>query len=267
MFKGFYNLASGMITEGRRLDVISNNMANVATYGFKADRFISSTFDEVMWSRVGNKNKNYEDIGEQSYITAPSELVTDWTSGSFDETGMPLDFAIEGDGYFAIQTEDGIRYTRAGSFTLDNDTYLCFSDKGRVLDMNGQPIQLQTDKLLVDSAGNIFTKRSNLPGNAQNVNAQNENVLLGRIGVYAFPQGTELEKDLEGFINAADGAQPQPTNNVRVIHGMVERSNVDLVREMTEMISAERAYQSAAELTKIYDQVMNRATTEVGRFS
>ncbi len=263
MFKGFYNLASGMITEGRRLDVISNNMANVATSGFRADRFISSTFDEVMWSRVGNKNKNYEDIGEQSYITAPSELVTDWTPGSFDETGMPLDFAIEGDGYFAIQTEDGIRYTRAGSFTLDNDTYLCFSDKGRVLDMNGQPIQLQTDKLLVDSAGNIFTQGSNLP----NANVQNGSILLARIGVYAFPPDTNLEKDNEGFINSDNGVQPQPTNDVRVIHGMVERSNVDLVREMTEMISAQRAYQSAAELTKIYDQVLNRATTEVGRFS
>ncbi len=251
MFKGFYNLASGMITEGKRLDVISNNMANIATNGFKSDRFTMSTFDEVMWSRVGNKNKNYEEIGEQSYIVAPSELYTDWTQGSFDETGMPLDFAIEGEGFFAVQTDDGIKYTRAGSFTLDNDMYLYFSDKGRVLGMNGQPIQLRTDKLIVDSLGNISTQ---------------DGQPLGQLGVFTFPAGTDFEKELDGFINPG-GAQAQPANGVRVINGMTERSNVDLVREMTDMISAERAYQSAAELTKIYDEVMRSATTEVGRLS
>ena len=86
MFSGFYNLASGMITYGKHLDVISNNMANVATTGFKVDTFTGQTFDEVMYSLVGNKDKNFTDIGERSYATVPSELYTDYTQGSFDET-------------------------------------------------------------------------------------------------------------------------------------------------------------------------------------
>ena len=90
MFKGFYNLASGMITHGKNLDVISNNMANVSTTGFKADCFTGQTFDEVMYTIVGNKNKNYEDIGSQSYATVPSQLYTDYSQSSFDVTGMPL---------------------------------------------------------------------------------------------------------------------------------------------------------------------------------
>ncbi len=249
MFKGFYNLTSGMLTQGRRLDVISNNMANIATNGYKSDRFMYSTFDQVMWSMVGNKNKNYEDIGEMSYITAPDEIVTDFSQGSYDETGMPLDFAIEGDGYFGIQTDDGTVYTRAGSFTLDDEAYLYFSDKGRVIDVNGQPIRIMTDKIEVDDKGRIYAENG---------------ALLGQIGVFSFGQDAELEKDPYGFIN---GGQAQPTEDIRVLNGMTERSNVDLVREMTEMIDAQRAYQSVAEVTKIYDQVMTRATTDIGRLS
>ena len=144
MFSGFYNLVSGMITHGKNLDVISNNMANVATTGFKVDTFTGQTFDEVMYSLVGNKDKNFIDIGERSYATVPSQLYTDYTQGSFDETGMPLDFAIDDDGrgFFAIQTEDGIRYTRAGDFSLDEEGYLSLPDHGRVLDVDGEEILL-----------------------------------------------------------------------------------------------------------------------------
>ena len=65
MFKGFYNLTSAMLTHGRNLNVISNNMANVSTSGYKSDTFTATTFDDVLWSRVGNKNKIYEDLGNQ----------------------------------------------------------------------------------------------------------------------------------------------------------------------------------------------------------
>lgn len=247
MFKGFYNLTSGMLTHGRNLDVISNNMTNIATAGFKSDRFTASTFDEVMWSQVGNKNKLYEDIGEQSYITAPSQLYTDYTQGSFDETGLPLDFAIEGEGFFAIETDEGRFYTRSGNFSLDDETYLCYSDKGRVLDINGEPIQLVTDKITADERGDLFLENGGF---------------LGRIGVYAFADMAQVEKNAQGLFTS--DAQPQLVD-ARVIQGMTERSNVDLAQQMAEMIATQRAYQSVAEVTKIYDQLMNRATTEVGR--
>ena len=96
MTKGFYNLTSAMLTQGRRLDVISNNMANIATVGYKSDRFTASTFQDVMWKLVGNKKKEYTDLGTQSFITAPSRLYTDYTQGNLEETGQPLDFAIDG---------------------------------------------------------------------------------------------------------------------------------------------------------------------------
>ena len=250
MFSGFYNLASGMITYGKHLDVISNNMANVATTGFKVDTFTGQTFDEVMYSLVGNKDKNFTDIGERSYATVPSELYTDYTQGSFDETGMPLDFAIDDDGrgFFAIQTEDGIRYTRAGDFSLDEEGYLSLPDHGRVLDVNGEEIALVTDKIETDNFGRIYTKNGGF---------------LGQIGVYVFEDKAGLVKDPMGMFDAG-GAQPQ-TDAVMLRHGMLERSNVGLVQQMVKMISTQRAYQSSATLTKMYDQVMGHAAGDLGR--
>ncbi len=250
MFSGFYNLASGMITYGKHLDVISNNMANVATTGFKVDTFTGQTFDEVMYSLVGNKDKNFTDIGERSYATVPSELYTDYTQGSFDETGMPLDFAIDDDGrgFFAIQTEDGIRYTRAGDFSLDEEGYLSLPDHGRVLDVNGEEIALVTDKIETDNFGRIYTKNGGF---------------LGQIGVYVFEDTAGLVKDPMGMFDAG-GAQPQ-TDAVMLRHGMLERSNVGLVQQMVKMISTQRAYQSSATLTKMYDQVMGHAAGDLGR--
>lgn len=250
MFSGFYNLASGMITHGKHLDVISNNMANVATTGFKVDTFTGQTFDEVMYSLVGNKDKNYTDIGERSYATVPSQLYTDYTQGSFDETGMPLDFAIDDDGrgFFAIQTADGIRYTRAGDFSLDDEGYLSLPDHGRVLDPEGQEIALVTDKITADDFGRIYTKNGGY---------------LGQVGVYVFEDTAALTKDPMGLFDAG-GVQPQ-ADAVLVHHGMLERSNAELVQQMVQMISTQRAYQSSATLTKMYDQVMGHAANDLGR--
>lgn len=250
MFKGFYNLTSAMLTQGRNLNVISNNMANVSTAGFKVDKFTYSTYQEEVWSRAGNKVKNYEQIGTMSFITAPSVLYTDYSQSSFDDTDLPLDFCIEGEGWFALETPDGGRaYTRAGSFSLDNEGYLWLSDLGYVLNSNEERIQLVTDQITADSLGQLFTSTGGY---------------LGQIGVWAFEDNETLEKnDYALFVT-----EEEPTiNNVNVkIHqGMVERSNADMADQMVDMITSERAYQSAAEVIKIYDDLIDKATTDVGR--
>ena len=268
MVKGFYNLTSAMLTHGRHLDVISNNMANAATAGFKTDRFTGSTFENVMWELVGNKTKNYTDIGEQSWISAPSQLYTDFTQGSLDNTLLPLDFAINGPGYFAIETgtaeetdeegqtqewpdvRRGIVYTRAGSFSLDNEGYLTLPNQGRVLSQTLEPIRLVTDRFETDGYGGLFTTTGGF---------------LGRIGVFTFEDDeTSLEKDDYGMFAAEQEGQATPTP---ILNGWLERSNIDWVKEMTEMISTQRVYQSAAEAIKIYDNVLVRVTQEVGRMS
>ena len=115
MVKGFYNLTSGMVTQQRHLNVVGNNMVNISTAGFKESRYTASTFDDVMYSRVGNQEKVYTEIGRQSYIRANSEIYVIHDQGIPEPTDIPLDFAIMGEGFFAVQQEGGeIVYTRAG---------------------------------------------------------------------------------------------------------------------------------------------------------
>lgn len=247
MFKGYYNLVSGMLTQGRRLDIISNNMTNVSTAGYKTDRFTYSTFQDVMWLHAGNKTKNYTQLGTESFITAPSQLYTNYEQASFDETATTLDFGIDGDGFFAIETAGGIAYTRNGHFSLDDEGYLCLPGHGRVLSDAGEPLQLPTDHLISDDFGGLFSE---------------DGEALGRLGVYTFPDLGVLTKTPEGLYTSAAVGQGAL---VRVHHKMVERSNVDMAQQMVDMIESERAYQSAASVTKMYDEVINKAANDIGR--
>lgn len=249
MVKGFYNLTSGMLSQGRRMDVVANNMTNIATAGFKAEHYTDRTFDEVMVSRIGNIIKSPYQTMEtyQSHILAPDQLYTDFGQSSFEETTLPLDFAIQGEGFFAIDTGDGVAYTRAGSFTLDDEGYLCLSELGRVLDQEGNPIQMPTDKLDPDKQGNLYTE---------------DGTYLGTLGVFMFEDNQALERTPYGLF-IGEGAQVN--EDVVIHHGWVERSNVNLVKEMTNMITTQRALQSAAQMSKIYDQVITRAVNDIGR--
>lgn len=250
MFKGFYNLTSGMLTQGRKLDVVANNMINVSTAGYKMNQYTATTFDEAMYSRIGNKEKSSpEEIGVQSYMLVSSQLYTDYTQGLLEETGIPLNFALEGDGFFAVQAENGeVAYTRSGDFSLDEEGYLCLPGLGRVLGQDLQPIQLMTDKLEVDGMGTLFTQNGGY---------------LGRLGVFAFEDNGQLAYNPMGLMTG--GGQAQAAQDVTIHWKRLERSNVDLVRQMTEMLSTQRALQSAAQMSKIYDQVMTKATNDIGR--
>ena len=249
MFKGFYQLTSAMLSQGRRLDVGSHNMTNISTAGYKLDRYTDSTFQDVLISRVGNKNKAVStEMGEETYILAPSELVTDFTQGSMEETTLPLDFAIIGDGFFAIDRDGDVAYTRNGSFNLDDEGYLCLWGQGRVLNSEGQPIQLPTDHIYVNKLGEIYTEA--------------DRNYLGTLGIYAADDTANLERNEYGLFT---GGNFQLSENYEIRHRMVERSNVNMVEEMVLMMSSQRALQSAAQMSKIYDAVMSKATTELGR--
>ena len=248
MFKGFYNLTSGMLTQQRHLNVVGNNMVNISTSGFKESRYTATTFDDVMYSRVGNVEKEYTEIGRQSYIRANSEITVVQDQGIPEPTDIPLDFAIMGDGFFAVQREDGeVIYTRAGSFSLDDEGYLCFPGVGRVLDTEGNPIVLSTDKLDVDMLGNI---------------SRADGGFLGRLGVYALEDVEALEHNEQSFFT---GENATLVETPQILWKYLERSNVDMIRQMTEMLTCQRALQSCATVTKMYDEVMGHAASDVGR--
>ncbi|MCI8400235.1 MAG: flagellar hook-basal body protein [Oscillibacter sp.] len=249
MYKGFYNLTSAMLTHQHNLNVIGNNIVNISTAGFKQDRYTASTFDDVMYSRVGDLFSGGQEIGRQSYIRAASETYTDFTQGAPEPTGLALDFCIVGDGFFAVEDLEGeIAYTRMGNFSLNDEGYLCLPGFGRVLDPDGQPIYLGTDKITADKQGQIY---------------YNGGGMIGRLGIYRFEDNQEdLEFNPKGLF-VGEGAEL--SEDYQVMHGYLERSNADMVKQMTELITFQRALQSAAQVSKMYDSLATRTATEVGR--
>lgn len=255
MYKGFYNLTSAMLTHQQNLNVIGNNLVNISTSGYKQDRYVATTFDDVMYSRVDVNHSSGTEIGRQSYIRAASDIYTDFSQGIPEPTSLTLDFAIVGDGFFAVQLpDDRVAYTRMGNFSLDGEGYLCLPGFGRVLNPQGEPIYLSTDKIHCDKQGTIYYDQGPENGGS---------AAIGQLGVYSFEDNEALERDGQVFFAGEDAQQSE---NFEIWHEYLERSNSDMVKQMTEMITYQRALQSAAQVTKMYDQLMTRAATEVGRF-
>ncbi|MEY8387110.1 flagellar hook-basal body protein [Oscillospiraceae bacterium 38-13] len=249
MYKGFYNLTSAMLTHQHNLNVIGNNMVNISTAGYKQERYVASTFDDVMYSQVDVNHSSGREIGRQSYIRAASDVYTDYSQGIPEPTDLPLDFAIVGEGFFAVQNPEGeVAYTRMGNFSLDEEGYLCLPGFGQVLDPQNQPIYLGTDKIRGDRQGIIY---------------YDGDTAIGQLGIFRFEDNEALERNDRGLFL---GENAQASEDFEIWNGYLERSNSDMVKQMTEMITYQRALQSAAQLSKMYDQVMGQATREVGGF-
>lgn len=272
MVRGFYNLTSGMLTQSRRLDVISQNMVNTSTAGYKADTYHEIAYQEYTIQRIGNtRSSEGVDIGPSHFKTVSQEISTDYTQGAMEETMLPLDFALQGDGFYAVQwewpvetdysdpdydpnadlgTEETISYTRSGSFSIDEEGYLFLPNFGYVLDGGENRIMLGTDKILCDEEGNIYNEETG--------------ALLATLGVFTFPDNAELERDTRGMF-IGEGAQAAEAGSYSISQGFVERANVDLMSEMVLMMATQKAYQACATMSKIYDQVLTKITTEIGR--
>ncbi|MDO5095068.1 MAG: flagellar hook-basal body protein [Peptostreptococcaceae bacterium] len=246
MLQGLYNLTSGILTQNRNLNVISNNMVNISSPGYKKDTMVSTSFKDEMLYRADNKGKNTnQQLSNTSKIRSATETLVSHEQGAFEETGNPLDMALSQKGFFEIQTQGAVQYTRNGSFIIDEQGYLALPGIGRVMGQSG-PIALNTDKITVDSDGSIRDMQDNL---------------LGEIKVVDFDNYDNLQKTPSGMF-VGGGAK---VVNGGIIHKTLERSNVSMVSEMTSMMTSQRAIQSAAQIIKIYDQLMAKATTEIGR--
>jgi len=198
-------------------------------------------------------------------IRASRSTVTSHNQGAVEETGGNLDFALTKPGFFAIQDTTGNQvYTRNGSFTIDEEGYLTSPSRGRVLGEDGNPIELPSDHITVDQLGNIYEmpikglKNGEDDGNTE----EQEPVLLGKIRVVDFDDYSQLVKGDNGIFtttavgNGVDGG---------IQWKSLERSNIDPIDEMTQMITSQRATQSAAQVLRIYDQLMGKVSTEIGR--
>ncbi|MDY6287721.1 MAG: flagellar hook-basal body complex protein, partial [Lachnospiraceae bacterium] len=154
MYQGFYELTSGMITQQRNLNTISNNMANIETTGYKSDKMTMSTFDEQMLLRTGRVAKgNNTQLGTQTPIVKADQTYTDYSQGSPQETDGKYDFCISGDGFFSVRTNSGVQYTRNGAFSVSDNGTLMLDNIGPVLGADGNTITIDNENFTVSEDG------------------------------------------------------------------------------------------------------------------
>ena len=245
MHSGFYTIASGLLTRQREIDTIGNNLANLQTPGYRSDRIVTSAFElGLLKQQEGGAERTLSEGG--SPVTIVGDSVTVMTGGDFQSTGRPLDIAIGGDGFFNVQGQDGTTYlTRNGQFTVDAQGYLALAGMGRVLGQGGL-LQVGSDQVTVDQAGNVYNAAGGLVGTLS-ITRQADNTVLEKMdnGAFTAPQGA---------VNA---------QGYTIYQGILERSNVDMNQEMTNFISAQRAFQTCSSALKMVDELDQQAATKI----
>jgi len=246
MIRGLYTAASGMLAEAQRTDVISNNLANVNTAGFKKDMTITKDFASMLISRV-NDGPESPTIGSMGVGVMVDEVATDQSMGAIKITGNDFDLAIEGKGFFAVETPQGKRYTRNGTFAKSRSGELVTSDGYRVSGENG-PIIINGGKMTVGSDGRVI-----VDGNE-----------VGKLEITDFTNEKEMKKEGASLYIAPEGQQGQPaTGGIR--QGALEMANVNVIGEMVNLISNYRAYEINGKVIQSHDSLMGKAANDVGK--
>ncbi len=265
MVKGLYTAHTGMINQMHRLDVITNNLANSATNGYKKEGATAQSFDDELTFRIRDTSSFNLDtrIGSMSLGVKIGETYTDYSQGSFKETGNLTDLAISGNGFFAISFTNGegevsVKYTRDGAFTIDQDGYLRTKDGDYVLNADGA---LNTD----GSVENYVRVNPNMTFiiNAEGQIIQNDEV-IGQVGLVDFENYDYIEKYGENMYNLVEGGVITEADG-GINQGYLEMSNVNVVKEMVEMITITRAYESNQKLIQTIDSTLEKTVNQIGR--
>jgi len=280
MVRGLYTGASGMIAQMGRIDVLSNNLANVNTPSYKRDTPILKAFPEMLMRRINDDG--VRTIPPGSYDLMPvigklgtgvevNEVYTRFTQGAFKQTQNDFDLALEGEGFFSVQTDEGERYTRNGSFLIDKEGFLVTKDGYKVLGENG-PIQIKKNNFMVDEDGNVFenSEYSNDPMRLVSMeeNEWNQTVLLDRLKVVNFPKLRYVKKVGESIYRETEYSEKAyiiENERPKVRQGFLEASNVNPVIEMVNLIEVHRNYEANQKIIQAHDAALGKVINEVGR--
>lgn len=255
MVKGLYTAYTGMINQQNKMDVISNNLANAATTGYKKEGSTSQSFDTVLAYKIKDQTSAgiSQRIGTMNLGVKIGENYTDYTQGAFKTTDNTYDMAISGNGFFCVEFtnkagETSTKYTRDGSFTLNVNGYLVTKDGDYLLDRNGNRIRLDTlSSSRIDENGTIY---------------QNDRA-VATIGLRDFEDYNYLQHYGENYYEPVEGASFKAADG-QIFSGYLEASNVQVVSEMVDLISVTRAYESNQKVIQTIDSTLEKAVNQLG---
>lgn len=239
-------LAAGGIFYEKKLAVLANNLSNINTVGFKRDQAfrLSGLKENPEGSSIPGKSQN-------PFPIMPFGTRTDLSPGPLKHTGNALDLSLDGNGFFCIETPEGIQYTRKGNFTL-NESGELVTQEGLLVLGEGGNIEIDGKSVVVDAEGNV-----SVDGNP-----------VDTIKIVDFPQPYALEKAGNSLFALADpDIAENEAEEVKVRQGFVEFSNVEAIRVMTEMIEVLRGYESYQKIIQSIHDVSSKAINDVGRLA
>ncbi len=244
MERGLYIAAAGMLAEQVRQDLISNDLANASTPGYKPDNAEQASFaDLLLWN-----SSTGAPVGSLSMGSRITKVVTDLTQGPLQNTGNPLDVALEGSGFFAVQTSSGVRYTRDGQFVVDGLGRLTTDSGNLVLGTSGKPItigQADPTTISIDQRGTVKAGDRT-------------------VGTLAVMSLTGAVKQGDTLFAGTPGVRPAGT---MVVQGSLEGSGVQPAEAMVDMIVSFRSYETTQRAIQSIDTELGRSANSVGSAS
>jgi flagellar basal-body rod protein FlgG len=247
MVRGIYSSASGMITQYKQIDVLGNNTANVDTPGFKANNLSFTTFGDEIAKRMQDNVA----IGDMPAGVTIGGESTDLSSGSYQQTNISTDLAINGNGFFAVQSPSGggVKYTRDGEFSVDSQGFLALPTGERLLDATGQQMNVGGDQISVAPDGTVTTATG----------------AKEKIDIYDTQNEKQnVVKRADGFFDITGASPVTQTAIGSIKQGYIEESNTDMVSNMTQMMEATRAFQGCQQAFQISDDTLDKLVTQVG---
>lgn len=257
MVKGLYAAYTGMINQEHRMDVLTNNLANVNTNGYKKEGATAQSFDSVLAYKIKDNSEGYrlaKRIGVNNPGVKIGEGYTDFSQGSLKTTENTYDLALTDKGFFAVRFtdkagNDSIKYTRDGNFTLNTNGELVTQEGDYVLDRNGQTIKIDPLKdTQINTSGEIIQ----------------DGKVVTTIQVTDFEDYNYLERYGENYYQPIDGAE-EIQAAAKVYSGYLETSNISVVSEMVSMINVSRAYETNQKVITTIDGTLDIAANQIGR--
>ncbi len=240
MPNGIYTALSGALAQETLFELSSNNLANVETAGFRGQKGV---FKEVL-AQYENEPPN-----ASQRMVKVDEVITDFEPGRLVHTDRPLDTMILGDGFYAVDTPDGERYTRSGVFSIDAER--------KLVDMNGYAI--------VGDGGPIEVPEGESITIAENGTISAGELEIGRLKVVQFEEQEQLQRFGHNLFVAPPELEPVAVENPTLRIGVYESSNVNVVREMTEIVKISRAHEAFQRCIETFRSTDRRTATDIGR--